>query len=610
MKFKILNIVLFLAISLQLVAADQVRFSASAPSTVILDRPFQLVYSLNASGKDLKIPDLQNFEVLAGPFQSYSQSTQIINGRTSSSVSYSYTYTLLPQKTGTYTIPSGSINVDGQKYTSNGLTIKVLPADDNSTKSQGNSQSNSSKSTSVSGDKIFVKAQVSKTSVYEQEPVLVTYKLYTLLDVAGINNVKLPDFNGFMKQDFKQDGNSQLSYENFNGRNYGTIVLHQVLLYPQHAGEIVIDKATFETIVRIQNQNQPRSIFDDFFDSYTNVTKNLATQPVKISVKALPANKPAGYSGVVGRLSMSSNISSSNVKANEAVTIKVVISGSGNLKMIKNPEFQFPDGFELYDPKVTNNFKSTTSGMTGNKVIEYMFIPRHSGEFEIPATSFSYFDTESKQYKVLQTPVFKLNVQKGDGNESTTVATGTFVNKEDVKQLAKDIRYIDTYQITPGQPTEVLVGTWLSWIMYIIPLFAGLGAFVVLRKRWRETSDIVLMRNKKANRVALKRLKLAKKLLDEGKKDLFYEEIMKAMWNYLSDKLNIPVANLTKENVVEEINKFNVDSTITNSILSILNTCEFARFAPTGGQQEMGNLFDETLNTITELENSINNRKK
>ena len=610
MKLRILSIVLLLTATLSSFAQEPVKFSASAQSTVILDKPFQLSYTLNAAGKDLRTPEFQFFDVLAGPFQSYSQSTQIINGRTSSSVTYTYTFTLLAQKTGTFTIPSASIMVDGKKYTSNGLTIKVLPADDNSaasSKNQNNQQNGGG--SAVSGDKIFVKAIVSKSNVYEQEPVLVTYKLYTLVDVVGLNNIKLPDFNGFMKQDFKQDENSQLSYENFNGRNYGTIVLHQVLLYPQHAGEITIDRANFEAVIRIQNQRQVRSIFDDFFDSYTNVTKNLVTPATKIMVKALPAAKPAGYSGVVGKLNMDAKISAVQVNANDAVTIKVTISGIGNLKLLKNPEFQFPDGFELYDPKVSNNFKTTTAGISGSKVIEYMFIPRHSGDFEIPSTSISYFDTGINQFRTLQTPAFKLNVQKGNGTE-TTVATGTFVNKEDVKQLGKDIRYIDTKNVSIGKEDEAYVGTYICWLLYLIPLFLGLGAFVLLRKQLRENSNITLLRNKKANRQAQKRLKLAAKFLNEGKRDLFHEEVMKAVWNYLSDKLSIPVANLTKENVISELDKLNIPSETTEQFINILNTCEFARFAPPGGEQEMGNLYNDTANAISELENTLKVRKK
>ena len=270
MKNKILLLTLLLLGTLGVSANEPVRFTASAPSTVILDKPFQLVFTINATGKDLRVPELNNFEVLAGPFQSTSSSYQIINGKTSSSVSVSHTYTLQATKTGTYTIPSASIVVDGQKYNSNGLSIKVLPADDNSStkSSQGSQSGNNSAAQSISNENVFIRTNVSKTNVFEQEAILVTYKLYTLVDVVGMNNMKLPDFNGFMKQELDQNQNKQLSYENFNGKNYGTVVLYQVLLYPQRSGEILIDKANFEAVVRIQNKTQVRSIFDDFFDCF------------------------------------------------------------------------------------------------------------------------------------------------------------------------------------------------------------------------------------------------------------------------------------------------------------------------------------------------------
>ena len=332
-KFRLLILSLLLT-STGVLLANDVKFTASAPSTVIADKPFQLVYTVNASAKDLSVGDLSNFEVLAGPFRSQSSSYQIINGKSSSSVSLSFTYTLQAGKTGTFTIPPASIVVEGQKYTSNGLSVKVLPPDDNSnaqTRNQANEQSKSASSQTVSNDKIFVRTSVSKTNVYEQEPILVTYKLYMLVDVVGMNNMKLPDFNGFMKQEFDQNQNKQLSYENFNGKNYGTIVLYQVLLYPQRSGEIMIDKAQFDAVVRIQNQTRVRSIFDDFFESYSNANKTLIAPGSKILVKPLPGSKPASFSGTVGNLTMNSSISSENVMANEAITLKIVISGSGNM---------------------------------------------------------------------------------------------------------------------------------------------------------------------------------------------------------------------------------------------------------------------------------------
>jgi len=608
MKQKILLLTLLLLGATGSILADEpVRLTASASSPVILDRPFQLVFTVNANGKDLRVPDLNNFEVLAGPFESRSSSYQIVNGKTSSSVSVSYTYTLQATKTGTFTIPPASIVVGGQKYTSNGLSVKVLPADDNSSRQsqQGGQQASPAAGKAISNDNIFIRTSVSKTNVYEQEAILVTYKLYTLVDVVQCINKKMPDFNGFMKQELEQDQNKQFSYENFNGKNYGTVVLYQVLLYPQRSGEILIDKATFEAVIRVQNKTQVRSIFDDFFDSYTNVSKLIVAPASKINVRDLPANKPTGYNGTVGKFTLSSNISAQQVKANEAVTIKVNISGSGNMKLIKNPEIKFPDGFEVYDPKVNNNFKTSTSGLSGTKTIEYMFIPRHDGEYEIPAADFSYFDTQDRTYKTLRTSPYKLNVLKGDGNSDNTVV-GTFANKEDVKQLAKDIRFIETQPVKLYYETEPVFGSLLGWLLYLIPLVISTVLFFVFRKQAQVNSDLGLVKNKRANKLAQKRLKLAQKLLSEGKKDQFYEEVLKAVWTYLSDKLTIAVAELTKERVEAELSAKGVNNESISKFTDILNTCEFARYAPNSGQQEvMGNLYSDAIDAITNLEGII-----
>ncbi|MEI8084751.1 MAG: BatD family protein [Paludibacter sp.] len=611
MKLKIIFLSLLLLGAWGVKADEPVRFTASAPSTVILDKPFQLVYSINTSARDLRAPEITNFDVLAGPFESHSSSMQIINGKSSSSTSVSFTYTLQAKKTGTFSIPSASITVSGQKLTSNGVSIKVLPADATvPSKSQGQGQSGgqsnqSAGGQSISNENIFIKTVVSNANVYEQEAILVTYKLYTLADVVQCANKKMPDFNGFMKQDIEQTQNKQFSYENFNGRNYGTVVLYQVLLYPQHSGVIQIEKANFDAVVRVQNRAAARSIFDDFFDSYSNVTKSLIAPPTKITVNALPDNKPASFTGTVGRFSLNSSITAQQIKANEAVTVKVNIAGAGNMKLIKNPAIKFPEGFEVYDPKVINNFKTTPTGVTGTKTIEYLFIPRHSGDFEIPAAEFSYFDIKEKNYKTLRTPAYKLQVLKGDGNESTAVVGTTYIDKEDVKQLGKDIRYIQTDNFALIKEEEPVYGTLTCWLMYLIPLVISLLLFIFFRKQAKENANMDLVKNRKANKVAVKRLKIAQKLLKEGNKDKFYEEVLKAVWTYLSDKLSIPAASLTKDRVEIELANRGIELSITNQFIQILNTCEFARYAPNSGQQEMGNLYAETMEAISQLEELI-----
>ena len=583
-------------------AQDKVSFTASAPATVYMDTPFQLVYSVNASAKDLRAPDFQFFEILAGPFESHSSSYQNINGKATSSVNVSYTYTLLPNKVGTFKIPGAAIEVDDEKYVSNAMTIKVLPADKAQSQGQGGagSPATGAETQRISNDNIFIRTSVSKTNVYEQEAILVTYKLYTLLDVAQFTEMKFPDFNGFLKQEIAQPKNAQLSYENYNGKNFGTVVLYQVLLFPQRTGEINIDKANFTAILRIQNKAQVRSIFDDFFDSYSNVQKSLTAPGARITVNALPAGKPASFTGAVGNFSLSSSISKTNLKANDAGIIKVVISGTGNMKLLQNPEIKFPEGFEVYDPKADNKFSTNANGVSGTKTIEYMFIPQHAGVFNIPSAELSYFDLNDRTYKTLRTPAYRLNVAKGAGGENTIV--GNYTNKEDVTQLAKDIRYIHTGEIKLHAEETPLFGSMLFWMMFLIPLLVAGILFIYFRKQIRENADISLMKTKKANKVAQKRLKLAQKFLTEGKKSQFYEEVMKAVWTYLSDKLSIPVASLNKENIAAEMTERGINNELTDQFTNILNTCEYASYAPNSGQQEMGNLYEETIEAIGKVE--------
>lgn len=590
-------------------AADEVQFTASAPSTVIMDQPFQLTYTVNASGsKDLRIPEITDFDILAGPFESTSSSMTFINGKRTSSVSKTFTYTLMAKKEGTFTIPSASITVNKEKYTSNGLKIKVLPPDQTQPQQgqsgQGQQRANTSGAENISNENIFIRTQVSKTNVYEQECILLTYKLYTLVDVTQFtNNTKLPDFNGFLQQSIEQSSTQQLDYEHYNGRNYGTVVLHQVLLYPQRTGEIEIDKANFEAVIRVQNRSQVRSIFDDFFASYTNVTKMLVAPGVKIKVNPLPPGKPASYTGAVGRFNISSNINKNSVKANEAVTLTLTISGTGNMKLLKTPSVDFPSDFELYDPKVVNNFKNTPSGVTGTKNIEYLAIPRSAGNFTIPPIEFSYFDTQDKTYKTLKTPAYNLTVEKGDSEDA--VVTGTFVSKEDVKQISTDIRYIATQPVKLQAEPKLLFGTWTFWLCYLLPLVIASLMFVFFRQQIKENADVAKRKNKKANKVAQRRLKIAQKFWKENKKEQFYDEILKASWSYLSDKLSIPMANLNKANVQEELAAHQVPQEHIDAFIDVLNTCEFARYAPATGDDPMGELYAKVAKVISNLEECL-----
>ena len=599
--------------SLPLKAADAVAFNGDAPKQVIMGQYFNLVYSANAEVEDLRIAELSDFfEILYGPSTSMSSSTTIVNGKYQSQTSYGFTYVLRPKKIGTFTIPAATANINGTKYKSNSLSIKVLPSDQQGAGGQSQqkasnsavaSSSDAGSSPSVSNDQVFIRAIPSKTQVAEQEGLLVTYKIYTRVDISGMQNPKFPEFKGFMAQEIEVPQNRQWDLENYNGANYQTTILKQTVLYPRETGVLTIDKGSFDLIVRVKNKNpRTRSIFDDFFETYSDVKKTVYCNSVKINVSPFPAGKPANFCGVSGSLNMTSSISNQNVKANEAVTIRIKISGNGNLKMIPTPELTFPADFETYDPKVDNAFKNSTSGVSGTKSIEYLVIPRFPGTFEIPAVSISYYDLSSRRFKTLSTQPYTIQVAKGDGN--VTNVSGKFANQEQLRLLGSDIRYLKT-NIKLEKKPRLLFGSLQFWLAYLLPLlFFGI-LLLINRKKLKDNADIARVRNRKANQVAVKRLKKAATFLKEGKKDFFYDEVLKALWGYTSDKLNIPLSKLDKETIETQLTESKVGEDILREYMEILQTCEFARFAPGDAAAAMDKLYEQTMDVINKMENTI-----
>ena len=612
MKKQLSILILLIGIALS-AFADEVVFRANAPKQVIVGRPFQLSYTVNQRSRDLRAPEFTDFDVLSGPYTSTSSSTSFVNGKRSSSFEQTYTYTLMATKEGTFTIGPATVKVDGENIQSNGVRIQVLPADQpqqtqqptQNTPNTRNTQNNQSASSqAASSENLFVRTIASKTRVHEQEALMITYKLYFAnVDVAQLtNNTKLPEFTGFLKQDLEQ-GEIQTELEHYNGRNYQTAVLYRTILYPQHSGDIKIDPANFEAVLRVQVQQRARSIFDDFFGSYTNVTKMLTAPGVTIHVSPLPAGKPAGFSGGVGHFTLTPSISQTELQANEAVTIKLDISGSGNMKLLKTPAIDWPEGFEPYDPKVTNNFKTTTSGVSGTKSIEYLAIPRSAGEYTIPAVNFSYFDIDSKAYKTLSTPEYTIRVKRGAGESSAISdqqAVVSYTQKEDIKQLGSDIRYIDT-KAPKGNTEYRKQNTDFIWLWYVIPLIIAIVLLIVLRKQIQEASDLTRMKYKHANKVAQKRLKAAAAALKANDKEAFYAAIERAAWTYLSDRLSIPTADLNKENIASILRQKGVSEALIKEVMDVLSTAEFARYAPTT-DHTMDDLYTATTNLINNLE--------
>jgi len=582
-----------------------VEFKASAPAQVVMGRPFQLTYTVNQPAINLLAPEFIDFDCLAGPFTSQSSSTTFVNGKRTSSFTLTYTYTLVAKKEGTFTISPASIKVDGKKYTSNGVRITVLPADRPTGSTTDPVNNNAQQTSNVSEPNIFMRTLVSKTQVHEQEAILLTYKLYFAgVDVAQMtNNRRLPEFNSFLKQELEM-GEIQTDLEHYNGRNYQTAVLYRTLLFPQRSGDIVIDPAQFEFVLRVQNRAQVRSIFDDFFDSYTQVVKQLQSPGVTIHVASLPAGKPNPYSGGVGQFTFSSNISGTELQVNDPVTLTLTIQGTGNMKLIKTPTVDWPEGFEVYDPKVNNNFKPTTSGLSGSKTIEYLAIPRANGTYTVPPIQFAYYDIQAGAYKTLTTPEYTLNIARTANEDANATVVNTFVNKEDIQQLGSDIRYIYTGDLPSAVKVGKLkYGSLLFWACYALPSLLAAILFLIFRKQIKENADAVRVRYKKANKVAQRRLKAAKKLLRENQKEAFYEEIERAAWTYLSDRLLIPTAQLNKDNIAQILREKGVSETLIQDVNHMLSMAEFARYAPTSNH-EMQDIYDMITKIINQLENA------
>ena len=593
-----------LALTVQAYADDKVTFTASAPDAVAVGDQFRLSYTVNTQKvKNFRAPSIKGFDVLMGPSRSYSM--QSINGNTTETLTF--TYILLAQKEGEYTIPGATITANGDQMLSNSVKIKVLPADKTNSSQSGGGQSpsrSSSSGTSISNNDLFITATASKTTAYEQEAILLTYKIYTVVDLRGFDNVKLPDFKGFHSQEVELPNDRRWGLEHYKGRNYHSTIYRQFVLFPQQSGKLTIDAARFDASI------EKMDAIDDPFEAFFNggagsiqIKKTLMTPKLTIDVKPLPAGKPADFSGGVGEFNISSSINSTKVKTNDAITVKVVISGTGNLKLVGEPEVKFPEDFEVYDPKVDSKFRLTNAGLSGNKVIEYLAIPRNAGTYKIPAIKFSYFDIKSRSYKTLTTEEYTVQVEKGAGNASQTIAN--FTNKEDLKVLNEDIRFIKQNDVKLSPKGKYFFGSMGYWLFYIIPGLIFIACFLIYRKQIAANANVAKVRTKKANKVAVKRMKQAGKLLAANEKDAFYDEVLKALWGYISDKLSIPVSQLSKDNIEEELRKYGVAEDLIKEFLNALNSCEFARFAPGDANQAMDKVYSDSLEVISKIENSI-----
>lgn len=599
------------------------KLTLQAPSQAEVGQRIRVSYTLNNNDFDrIQIDgEFNGFNVLFGPSISTSSSISIINGKTTQSSSTTFTYTITPTKAGTFTLPSASLNSGGQKIKSGTAKIEVLPASDNPSAQQQSSQGaygqyggqnaqasgrpgqnrmhTPTSDENIGSRDLYFAVTASKKHVFEQEAILLTYKLYSLVTVEQLAG-EIPQLDGFHTQEIEQPQQRSFTMERVGNKNYGTVVWRQYVVFPQKSGKLTIPAVDYEADVVVQDRNVDP--FDAFFGGGSmmqRVKKIVRAPAVEIQVDPLPA-KPANFSGAVGKgFSISGKLTPEQVDANDATTLTLTVNGTGNIKLISCPTIEWPKDFEQYDPKTNVSTKLTTSGTSGKVTYECVAVPHHGGKYTIPPVEFCYFDTDSKSYKTVRTSEFNLAVAKGVETASSVV------QQEELKELGNDIHYIKQGDAVLLQHGDSFFGSLTNWLMYLASLLVFGVVYAVLRRRESANADQNNVLRRKASKAAAKRLRTASKLLRAGKEEPFYDEVMRAMWGYVADKLSLPVTDLNKDNVSEKLLSRGVDEESTQKFLFVLSECEFARFAPGDSATNMDHLFNNATDVIDDLETKI-----
>ncbi|HTA28192.1 MAG TPA: BatD family protein [Bacteroidia bacterium] len=581
--------------------------TAETESTqVSVGQQFQVEYSINAAGSGFTPPPFTGF-MAQGPMTG--QSTQMNLTTGSSITTLTFSYILVPQSEGTFTISPASIKCGGKTITSNSLTIKVVKGAAGATAQAGGQQNQPGNAApaEITGKNtnLFIRIVPSKAKAYEGESVTATIKIYTRLNIESIQETDAPDFSGFYTEDITQNNHGQLSATNetVDGVPYKVAIFQQKILFPQRTGKIKINPVTMQCIV--DEQVKSKNYFDQFFGgSYKRVPYSVKSDPLTIEVMPLPKTEK-NFSGAVGEFTLKGIIDKKKVKANEALNLTLTVTGEGNLKLIDTLPLQFPSDFDHYDPKISDHFSVTSAGVSGSRTFNYLIIPRHPGNYKIPPVDFTYFNTKKKEYVSLSTPEMELEIAKGDNNSSSSVTVSGPVEKEDVKTLGSDIRYIhsghEAYYHTD------------NFFLYSAPFFAGLFApilafigFVIGRRRYVELhKDTVALKKRGATRMAKKRLKIAHQNIASANKEVFYAELLNALNGYFSDKFTIPLADLSRDRITENLTQKNAKPETQQMVNKILDDCEFARYAPASVAGNLGEVYASAVKLITLLEDEI-----
>ncbi len=599
-------VLLFLVLS---TVCGQVTLKVQAPSQAEVGQRIRISYIANTSDvEDFQVGDFAGFNVLYGPSTSRSSSFSMTNGRTTQSSTVTFTYTVVPTSEGTLKVPAATIQVGGKAVKSGTASIEVLPASQqqsqqpSGSQQRGNArqQQGASESGQISGKELYMTVTANRQKIYEQEAVMLTYKLFTLVNIQQISG-EMPQIDGCHVQEMDRSTQLSLKYERVNGRNYGTAIWKQYVLFPQKTGKVKIPSITFDTQVEVQNHNMDP--FDIFFGGGSLsqvVRKQISTPAIEIEVLPLPQPKPDNFSGAVGKFSISATLTPEQVNANDAATLRLVVSGQGNMKLMKAPTIRFPQDFEVYDPKENNKTTNTPTGSKGNITYDYVIVPRHGGKFTIPPVEFCYFDPEKAKYNTVRTDSFSLAVAKAKGHPVAYTR-----EQEDLNVLSNDIRFIKLGKLE-SQEADDFFGTTAYWLTYALLFAAFVIAFLWLRHRQKQNPNSWSVKGRKAGKVASRRLKQASKLMREKNDAAFYDEVMRALLGYAGDKLSLPTNELNKDNVISKLTERGVEASVVEAFIAVLSDCEFARYAPSSDANlTKEKIYQQASDVITRMNASM-----
>ena len=605
------------------IASAQSSIKVQAPNVVGLEEQFNVTFVIageeNPSNFSWSPGD--NFQLVWGPQRGTSSSVQIVNGNRTSSRQTTYTYILMPKGTGTFQIPPATASVGDNQISSSPVSIQVVTdasssqgsgsqSSGSSGSSSGSSSSKGSKSSSSSGEiaagDLFLKLSLSRSEVVIGEPLTATLKLYQRVNIAGFENAKFPTFNGFWSQETYAPTNIEFKRESFDDKIYSSAVLRTYVLIPQQAGTITIDPAELVCLVNVRvGSGSSNSVFDSFFqDEYRTIRKRITTPALKVRVNPLPAGQPASFGGGVGNYGLSARLTSNELKTHDAASLILTVSGRGNVALLEDPKVSFPPDFEVYDTKVSENTDKSTGGTSGSKTFEYPFIPRSAGEFTIEPVEYSYYDVNAGKYVTLKTEPLTIKVAKGKGSDASSTVITPGVERRDVKSLAGDIRFISTKKPSFRKQGSFFVLSPLFWILTALLLLSALAIALALRKAAAMKADVALTKNRKATKMARKRLKLAGDYLDKNLYTAFYEELHKALLGFTSDKLSMDMSDLSKENISAALTAGGVSEDTAKAFTGLLDSCEFARYSPDAGHEAMQTHFDTAVKVISDIDSS------